>query len=148
MSHIVCPVLYVVHKTWTKINLGMKRLIWFTGHTPPLREVRAGTWRSELKSRQCRNAVSGLVPGLMFRYLPCASQDHLHRDRTTDRDLGPLTSTDNQENAARTCPHANLLAFFSIEPAQFIKSWWKKGKQEALSTVGNNMSFKEQLGGF
>jgi hypothetical protein len=61
-------------------------------------ELKAGTWRPELKQRSRVNIAYWLVlHGLMYQ-LPYRTQDHLSRDGTTHSGLSLATSIVNQNN--------------------------------------------------
>lgn len=88
--------------TMTKNNLEKKRFVsayksqvtlycWANSR----QELKAGTWRKELKQRPQRSAVFWLS---LLSLLSYTSQDHLPRNGTTHNGRGPPTAITNQDN--------------------------------------------------
>lgn len=100
------------NKILTESNLGREGLMWLTGFSPSLREVREGTQRRELKQKPWRVAVYWLASwGLLnclSTYLPKAGSAH--------SGLGPVTSINNQGNAPTDTPTGQ---FAEADPLRF-----------------------------
>lgn len=75
------------------------------------KEPKAGIWRQELIWRH-KNAASWLVPLSLLNLLFYTIQDLLAQGGTTHPELGPPTSTINQENALQR-RYLNCSSFFS-----------------------------------
>lgn len=123
MLYVVCPVLYVVHKTWTKINLGMK--VSFN------LQVTLHCWGQEPGGQNWSQDREGpLLTGL-----PPGSHSATYTSQSTCSGTAlPGSSCINWQSrkGCTNMPTCQLLAVFSTEPAQFIKTWWKNWKNRKL----------------
>lgn len=94
---LCCLLSIAVTNPTPESDLGRKELIWLTfpDHSPSLREIRAGAWKQVLKQRPSRTALTGLLPSDFLGILSYSTQDHLPRNGTAHRKLGPPTSITN-----------------------------------------------------
>lgn len=67
-------------------------------------ELKAGTWRQELKQKPHRTAAYWLDVRDLCSLLSYATLDHLFKGDTTCSGLGPPTLTINQEDTSQICP--------------------------------------------
>lgn len=109
----------------TKSNLAKKGLFYlFTFCSPnpnPLsEELRAGTWRQELKPRPWRDATYWLACLACFIIEPRTTSLEV---TMTHSELRSLTSIIDQENALQACPQANVRESFFFQLKFSLPRW-------------------------
>lgn len=96
---------------WPKATAGKKGFIRImgTGHSSPLVNVRTGTLVRKCKQKPLKYTVLWFACRSVFTYLSCCQGQALPGNSAAHRSLGPIASTNNQDNLQHTCPQANII---------------------------------------